>query len=565
MFLFPCGWADVGRDVRDAGKSRERRWVMRLLTRSRRHDVRVAPGWGLAAALACAVALLLQVPPVAFAEEGVGTTVRAAADPVMDDIVSSLREAHEGSEGVAIRPRDEDTGRLVVAAEEGNEAPEVEQEAPAAAEPVPAEVTIDEQLIEVIKDKLGLPAAPATAPQLAGVQRWIPDFRIEVNMIGNKTYYDDEDTAKAILRGEDEDEDGDDEEEPLPVDKFKMHEVEFGFQTAIDPYARADVFLSAEEEGAELEEGYLTLIKLPYSMQARIGKFRAPYGEINDIDPEEMPFIDYPPALLNIFGPEGAVETGAWFNVATPGPWETYLLWWGGITDGANEVSFHGGDANKVNLFARFEVFQQVAQYAGWELGTTFITGYNDPDGQYRTHIENVHFELDWKDPYLSLYKSFAFQAEVFFVQREMAGMGLDLDEDEFDEPEELEEAEAALALMDLDLSRGAFHLEDDDLIILPGPGAGKHMETSFSTYALARYQLGRRWFVSGRADYSELPINSDWREIAFSGTLLFNPSRFLNFRAQYKHTDRNFGIGDTDELYIQVLFKIGFERPELF
>ena len=39
---------------------------------------------------------------------------------------------------------------------------------------------------------------------------------------------------------------------------LEMHESEVGFQEVIDPYARADFFLSFGEQGDNLEEGYIT-------------------------------------------------------------------------------------------------------------------------------------------------------------------------------------------------------------------------------------------------------------------------------------------------------------------
>jgi len=42
-----------------------------------------------------------------------------------------------------------------------------------------------------------------------------------------------------------------------------MHEAELGLQAIIDPYARADVFISFGEQGVNLEEGYLTFTSLP--------------------------------------------------------------------------------------------------------------------------------------------------------------------------------------------------------------------------------------------------------------------------------------------------------------
>ena len=43
-----------------------------------------------------------------------------------------------------------------------------------------------------------------------------------------------------------------------PAPALAMHESEASFQAIVDPYARADFFLSFGEEGVELEEGFIT-------------------------------------------------------------------------------------------------------------------------------------------------------------------------------------------------------------------------------------------------------------------------------------------------------------------
>ncbi|HTD45467.1 MAG TPA: hypothetical protein VK687_14860, partial [Bryobacteraceae bacterium] len=48
-----------------------------------------------------------------------------------------------------------------------------------------------------------------------------------------------------------------------PTPALEMHESEAAFQAILDPYARADFFLSFGEQGVTLEEGYMTFPALP--------------------------------------------------------------------------------------------------------------------------------------------------------------------------------------------------------------------------------------------------------------------------------------------------------------
>jgi hypothetical protein len=100
----------------------------------------------------------------------------------------------------------------------------------------------------------------------------------------------------------------------------------------------------------------------------------------------------------------------------------------------------------------------------------------------------------------------------------------------------------------------------------------------SFGGYALTEYQCNRRWTIGARFDAAMCPgfdnslcarIESDTPvpdrfEWAISPIVTFMPSRFLTFRVQYKHTDRNYAE-DSDEVLAQALFIIGYERPQPF
>ncbi len=351
---------------------------------------------------------------------------------------------------------------------------------------------------------------PSPTPQPRGFfQTLNPDMRVEVNFIGNKTFNGGEE-------GNEEEED----EEGLNTlrDRFTLKEVELGLQAAVDPYARADVFFSGEdllgdESKVEIEEGFLTLLRLPLNSQVKIGKFRSSFGEFNDGDPEdEFPFADRPLVIVNFFGEEGDVETGINSNFVIPNPWDIPMLFWFGVFNGDNEVAFHGGEAREPAFFTRFELFSELGPATGLELGFSFITGPNDPEGKFRTTMENAHFELEWKHPLYGQYRSLTLFGELYISQKE--------------QPDST--------------------------------------ENSFGLYTIAEYQLSRRWFITGRYDYSQLPEDSDSEEWLVGGALTFQPSRFSRFRFQYNHMDSNFDE-PKDELFFQLLFIIGFERPEPF
>jgi hypothetical protein len=89
-----------------------------------------------------------------------------------------------------------------------------------------------------------------------------------------------------------------------------LNETEVSLQATVDPYARADFFLSFARDpetgkyGVEVEEGYLTTLSLPARLQLKVGRFRSAVGRVNTVHPHALPFIDMPNAYVNYFGEE---------------------------------------------------------------------------------------------------------------------------------------------------------------------------------------------------------------------------------------------------------------------
>ena len=85
---------------------------------------------------------------------------------------------------------------------------------------------------------------------------------------------------------------------------LEMHEAEVTFQAVVDPYARADVFLSASPDGLEIEEGFLTLTSLPGGLLAKVGKMKEQFGKANTMHAHTLPWVDVPIVMKNFLGGE---------------------------------------------------------------------------------------------------------------------------------------------------------------------------------------------------------------------------------------------------------------------
>src|ERR1700681_4641182 len=87
-----------------------------------------------------------------------------------------------------------------------------------------------------------------------------------------------------------------------PTPSFQMHESEVGLQAIVDPYARADFFISFGETGVNLEEGFITFTALPAGFVAKAGKMRAAFGKVNAPHNHVVHWVDRALVTQNLVG-----------------------------------------------------------------------------------------------------------------------------------------------------------------------------------------------------------------------------------------------------------------------
>ncbi len=100
-----------------------------------------------------------------------------------------------------------------------------------------------------------------------------------------------------------------------------FQELEVALQSVVDPYARADVFLTFHPDGAGVEEAYLTTLGLPAGLQIRAGTLKSPFGRMNQQHPHVWDFVGTPlpmARLLAVDALEGPGVDVAWL---APVPW----------------------------------------------------------------------------------------------------------------------------------------------------------------------------------------------------------------------------------------------------
>ncbi len=279
----------------------------------------------------------------------------------------------------------------------------------------------------------------------------------------------------------------------------------------------------------DIEEAFLETGALPGQLDLKVGRFRTSFGEFNDSGPEEIPEVTSPNVIVNLFGRDGAgwLDTGALVSRIFGVTDTQSVTLSGAVFNGDNDTSFHGGDAGVARRpvwYGRFQHFIELGTLTGLEWGFAFADGTALDDrgrADLDSRIFNTHLKFRYKEPVLALYRGFNLLAEFFYTWRE--------------------------------------HRDSAD------DSARTRTLDRFGLYTLAEAQVARNWAIGARLDYSQLPDRVDLAyETAGSLIVSFRPSRFLTLRGQYTHTDRNFALS-SDELFVQALFKLGFERPGPF
>jgi len=272
-----------------------------------------------------------------------------------------------------------------------------------------------------------------------------------------------------------------------------LNETELSLQANVDPYARADFFLSFGRDpqtgkyGVDVEEGYLTTLSLPAQLQLKVGKFREAVGRINPTHPHALPFIDLPNAYVNYFGEDGLNDEGASLSWLIPNK-KFYQEIVFQVTSGLSESpSFFRGDNNRLIYLGHLKNFFTLSDNATLELGLTGITGPND--SSRTTSIAAADLTYKWKPVQMNTYRSVTWQSEFYYGHANLM----------------------------------------ENLSV-----------NSFGLYSFLQYQLAKRWFLTGRYDYAQKPYDKDLVEQAYSLTAGWYATEFSKIELEGKTTDDN-------------------------
>jgi hypothetical protein len=199
-------------------------------------------------------------------------------------------------------------------------------------------------------------------------------------------------------------------------------------ETYLDPYSRFKAAVPINEEGAELEEAYVTRYGVLGNLNITLGKFRQQFGVVNRWHKHALDWFDFPIPLTFMFGDEGLDDTGGsldWSGSIGPVSQEIVVQ----FTNADNERIFDENSKNRPSLLAHYKLYRDLSPSSYAELGATGLVGWNDAwlmsddsvdEDTLATQVYGVDFTLVWEPTDRMRYRNLEWRNEFYFASKKI-------------------------------------------------------------------------------------------------------------------------------------------------
>lgn len=332
------------------------------------------------------------------------------------------------------------------------------------------------------------PPPPPPAPMAGGSKVFNPDIAVIGNFLGA--------AGRSPGGGE---------------PSLQMQEAEASFQAIVDPYARADFFLTFGPEEVGIEEAFLTFPTLPGGLLAKVGKMRDAFGKVDGMHSHVLPWTDHPLVSTHLLGgEEGLSDSGISLSRLIPNKF-AFLELTGQVYRGESSV-FRAPTRGDLSYVGHLRGYRDLAESSNLDLGGSFAYGHNDAGPSSTTRLFGVDATFRYRPLRRAIYTRVLARTELVWSRRH--------------EPTGTQDA--------------------------------------FGGYGHLEYQFARRWVAGVRLDYSERATDAALADKGGSFLMTYWPSEFSQVRAQYRYTR----LGDgprNNELLFQFLFAIGAHGAHAF
>ncbi|MGE0354230.1 MAG: hypothetical protein AB7I33_02775 [Gemmatimonadales bacterium] len=292
-------------------------------------------------------------------------------------------------------------------------------------------------------------------------------------------------------------------------DNGVAREFEFAFQSALDPYSTAKIFITMEQEHVGIEEGYIYWSGLPGRLRADVGKFRQEVGTLNRWHLHALPESEYPLVYQRYLSEDGLSGTGLSLYTLLPvslggGSHELYLQG----TTAEDVIALQG--SRQPAVLARLQNFWQVSRSTYMQLGFTGFGGRN-ADSSLTSRLWGGDFRLTWRPPQAGTRREVTLRTEGYLLHSKQAGSTAD----------------------------------------------------RYGGFADLAARVSQHWVLSGRYDYVEAPFGtntSEW-QVTAGVTRWQSEFVFLRLEALRHHDD----AGSNNQLIFQVVWAMGPHKHETY
>lgn len=329
---------------------------------------------------------------------------------------------------------------------------------------------------------------------------------------------------------------------------FTFQNLELTMAGNVDPYFRAESHLVFGFEGGEsvveIEEAYVTTLRLPYGLQVIGGQFFTRFGRQNPIHPHAWDFADQTIVNTLMFGGDGLRNPGVQASLLLPIPFYFELI--GSVQNSkgetatnfifSSEETFAGRPIVKQEVhglddllyMARLKTSFDLSETASLVAGTSHLFGSNGTGDDTRTSIHGVDLYIKWRP--LIADHGWPFVA----VQTEV---------------------------MQRSYEAGEAILGDGTFL------TGRRFDNR-GFYVQSLYGFRRRWVAGIRIEFADTTDPLDpatgnrWRG---SSNLTFYPSEFSKIRLQYNY-DKSDDLDDPiHAIFLQFEFLTGAHGAHIF
>ena len=293
---------------------------------------------------------------------------------------------------------------------------------------------------------------------------------------------------------------------------LELHEAEASFQAIVDPYARADFFLTFSPDEVGVEEGFITFTSLPANFLVKVGKMRGSFGKVNQMHNHVMPWTDRPLVTQNLVGGEEGISD-AGISVSRLFPNEIlFLEATAEVYRGESPELFRAPTRGDLTYVGRVRGYRDLTESTNLDFGGSFAQGHNDAGPSFKTRLWGADLAFRWRPLRRAIYRRLILRTEAVWSRKELE------------------------------------------------TGAAK----AFGAYVSGEYQFAQRWFAGVRLDRSDRADDPSLQDKGVSALLTYWPSEFSQIRGQYRYTKYAEDI-KANELLFQVQFSIGAHGAHTF